>query len=262
MSRRGIVCVVTVTAVVLAFADFQQLVAQGRRGGLVARGPLGVDDLTVASLEAVQKEVGARPEQKEKIKALADDVREEIMQQMSSASVGLATAAATAEERQKLAEIRKGINDKYLPKLATTLDKAQLKRVHEIAVQAAGAQALLDPGVQKDLALTIEQKEKLVSVHKEFSKTLADVPRAERMAKMREVSEEQLAKSTEILTRDQQAQFTSMKGKPFDVTLLRPQERGGGRPRPAPGGPRESDDVDPLKDGGPSRPGPGGPRQK
>ena len=44
---------------------------------------------------------------------------------------------------------------------------------------------------------------------------------------MAELSEEHLAKSTEVLTKDQQAQFVSMKGKPFDVKLLRPARRGG-----------------------------------
>ncbi len=44
---------------------------------------------------------------------------------------------------------------------------------------------------------------------------------------MHELNEEQLAKSTEVLTKDQQAQFASLKGKAFDTKLLRPQ--GGGR---------------------------------
>jgi hypothetical protein len=34
-----------------------------------------------------------------------------------------------------------------------------------------------------------------------------------------------MAKSTEVLTKDQQAKFTEMKGKPFDVKSLRPQGR-------------------------------------
>jgi len=127
----------------------------------------------------------------------------------------------------KAAEVRKGVNEKFLPKLKDALDATQLKRVHEIAIQAAGAQALLDSGVQNELKVTAEQKDKLTSISKDVQKELAGLRGAERMTKMQELNEEQLAKSTEVLTKDQQAQFASMKGKPFDVKLLRPA--GGGR---------------------------------
>ena len=47
-------------------------------------------------------------------------------------------------------------------------------------------------------------------------------------AKMTELNDELTAKSTEVLTKDQQAKFTEMKGKPFDVKQL---NQGGGRRR-------------------------------
>ncbi len=46
---------------------------------------------------------------------------------------------------------------------------------------------------------------------------------------MQAIHEEQLAKSTEVLSKDQQAKFSEMKGKPFDLKSL--GGRGGGRPR-------------------------------
>jgi hypothetical protein len=148
---------------------------------------------------------------------------------------------ATPEEREKMrakmVEIRKGINDKFLPKLKEALDASQLKRVHEIAIQSAGASALLDPGVQTELKITGEQKDKLASISKDLQKQLAELPQAERRAKMQEMGQEQLAKSTEVLTKDQQTQFASMKGKPFDLKLLRPAgRRGGNRVRANVGG--------------------------
>jgi len=48
---------------------------------------------------------------------------------------------------------------------------------------------------------------------------------------MHELNEEQLAKSTELLTKEQQAQFATMKGKPFDLKVLRPAGVGGRRVR-------------------------------
>jgi Spy/CpxP family protein refolding chaperone len=244
MLRKSLVPCVAVATLSLLLVNVHQANAQGRRGGGMG-GPRGVDDITVAGNPAVQKELALKPDQAEKIKDLAQDVREEFMQQMQASGLGgrgggqdlspEERAKRQAEMQTKFAEIRKGINDKFLPKLKETLEPAQLKRVHEIAIQYAGAQALQDPGVQKDLAVTPEQKDKLASINKDFQKQLAEVPRAERMTKMQELNEEQLAKSTEVLTKDQQAQFASMKGKAFDVKLLRPAQRGG-RARASGGG--------------------------
>jgi hypothetical protein len=206
------------------------------------RGPQGVNDLQIAGNPAVQKELNLKPEQVEKLKDVTQDVREEMMQQIQGAGIDFAgmrdlppeeRAKKMAEVQAKMAEIQKGINEKFMPKLAEALDKSQLARVHEIAIQAAGSQALLDAGVQKELAVTGDQKEKLASINKEFAGKLAGLGRGgdatERQAKMHELSEEQVAKSTEILTKDQQAQFAKLKGKPFDTKLLRPARGGRGR---------------------------------
>jgi hypothetical protein len=241
MLRKSLGACVAIAALSLSVVNVQQANAQGRRTGARGMGgPQGVDDLMIAGNTAVQKELSLKPEQAEKIKDLAADVREEFMQQMQAAGGGGGRDLSPeeqqkrrAEMRTKMAEIRKGINEKFLPKLAEALDKTQLKRVHEIAIQAAGAQALLDAGVQKELAVTSEQKDKLTALHKDFAKQLEGVPQGERMAKMQEMREEQIAKSTEVLTKDQQTQFASMKGKPFDLKLLRPTGRrfgGGVRP--------------------------------
>jgi hypothetical protein len=243
MLRKSLGACVAIAALSMLCLNVQQANAQGRRGGGGGmRGPQGVDDLTIANNAAVKKEINVKPEQEEKLKDLAQDVRDEMMSEAEAAGVGRGggvgqdlspeeQAKRRAEMTTKFAEIRKKINEKFMPKLAETLDKAQLKRVHEIAIQAARAGALVDPGVQKDLALTAEQKDKLAALHKDFAKQLEAVPRAERMAKMQEMSEEELAKSTELLTKDQQTQFASMKGKAFDLKALRPA--GGGRARRA-----------------------------
>lgn len=237
MLRKSLGACVAIAALSMLVVSVQQANAQGRRGGGRGMGgPQGVNDLMTAGNAAVQKEVGVKPEQAEKLKDLTADVREEMMSAMASAGISreglqdLSPEERTkklAEIQTKMAEVTKGVNEKFLPKLAETLDKTQLKRVHEIAIQAAGAQALLDAGVQKELAVTAEQKDKLTSLHKDFAKQLGDLRGAERMAKMHELGEEQLAKSNEILTKDQQTQFASMKGKPFDLKLMRPA--GGGR---------------------------------
>jgi Spy/CpxP family protein refolding chaperone len=246
MLRKSLIPCVAVAALCL-IVNVQQAQAQRRGGGMMGRGPQGVNDLQIAGNGAVQKELSLKPDQVEKLKDLSQDVREEMMQQLQSAGIDFAgmrdlsgeeRAKKMAEVQAKMAEIQKGINEKFMPKLAETLDKSQLARVHEIAVQAAGAQALLDAGVQKELAITGDQKEKLVSINKDFAGKLAGLGRggdpAERASKMHELNEEQTAKATEVLTKDQQAQFTKLKGKPFDTKLLRPA-RGGRRASTAAG---------------------------
>jgi Spy/CpxP family protein refolding chaperone len=252
MLKKSLVPCVAVAALAL-LVSVQQANAQGRRGGGGMggmRGPQGINDISVAANtnEAVKKELNIKPDQAEKLKDLAQDVREESMQAMQSSGIDFqALRDASPEERAKIgakiAEVSKTVNEKFAPKLAEILDKTQLKRVHEIAIQAAGAHALLDAGVQKELNLTQEEKDKLASISKDFQKQIGEVARGQGgPEKMRELSEEQLAKSTEVLTKDQQSQFASMKGKPFDVKLLRPAgRRGGGFRRGGPAAPPKTE---------------------
>ena len=68
-----------------------------------------------------------------------------------------------------MAEIQKTVGDKYMPKIAEILDKTQMTRLHQIAVQAAGPSTLKDAGVVKDLGLSKEQQDKLAAIDKDFS---------------------------------------------------------------------------------------------
>jgi hypothetical protein len=241
MVRRSLLLSVTVAALLLAASTVQEARAQGRRGGGM-RGPQGVSHVTVVENKAVQKDLGISEEAAAKIKDIAGDVREEMMQQVSGAGVDFrGLQDLSGEERQKkmaeiqvkMAEISKNINAKFLPEIEKILDKAQMTRLHQIAVQAARSAALRDAGVVKDLALTTEQQEKIAAIGKDFEAKIMQIPRdgepADRMAKMNELREEQTAKTTEVLTKDQQAKFVEMKGKPFDLKQL--DQRGGGRRR-------------------------------
>ncbi len=214
--------------------------AQGRRGRGGMR-PQGVSPLTAVTYEPVQKELGLKPEQVEKVKDLGQDVREEMQQEFAAVGGGLGGGDLSREERQKrmaelrgkFAEINKKINAKFLPKLNEILDKKQQTRLHEVAIQIAGAGAFEDADVAKELALTAEQKDKLKGIDKEFQDKNREAfsgggDRSEIAAKMAELREEHLAKATEVLTADQQAKFKNLKGAPFDTKQIR---FGGGRRR-------------------------------
>lgn len=241
MVRRSLSVGVTIAALALAISTVQDAQAQGRRGGMGMMRPRGVSPLMVVGNKAVQKDLGLSEENAAKIKEITDDVNQERQEQLAGSGIdfqglrdlqGEEREKRMAEIQTKMAEINKNINDKFLPKINEILDKNQQKRLHEIAIQAAGSAALEDSGVAKDLGLSKDQTDKIKSIVKDFvGKTRAiprDADRTERMAKMAELREEETAKVTEVLTKDQQAKFTEMKGKAFDVKQLQPT---GGRRR-------------------------------
>ena len=240
MVRRGLSIFVGVATVLMLASMVQPAQAQGRRGGGGMMGrPQGVAPLSLVSNAAVQKELGLNEEKADKLKDIAGDVQSEVREKMAESGIdfqGLRDLSPEEREkkmveiRAKSAEIQKAVNDTFMPKVAEILDKAQLTRLREIAIQAAYASALSDAGVVKDLGLSKEQQDKIAAIDKDFSGKLNGVPRAERFAKMAELRGEHLAKATEVLTKDQQAKFTEMKGKPFDLKQLQPA--GGGRRRP------------------------------
>jgi len=238
MVRRGLSVFVGVATVLLLSSIVQPAQAQGRRGGgMGGMRPQGVAPLRLLGNAAVQKELAVSEEKVEKLKDIASDSQQEFGEKSAEAGIDFgALRDLSPEEREKKmpeiraksAEIQKSINSTFMPKVAEILDKAQMTRLHEIAVQAAGASALSDAGVVNDLGLSKEQQDKIATIDKDFSGKMRGLGR-EGFAKMVELQGEHLAKATEVLTKDQQAKFTEMKGKPFDLKSLRPPGRGGRR---------------------------------
>jgi len=224
MSGKIVVRCVGIAAIVVGLMACQEARAQNRRGGGRMGGmQRGVSPLTVAASPAVQKELGLSEDKAAKIKDLTADIRQEMQDLREAANLPAGGRDASPEDRQKIAtamaEIQKKVNDKFLPKLNDILDKNQQTRLHEIAIQAAGAGALQDAAVVKDLALTKEQQDKIAAVIKE-SRGRGPGGGGADAAAIRERRAEQLAKVTEVLTKDQQAQFAKMQGKQFDVSQL------------------------------------------
>lgn len=187
--------------------------------------------------EAVQTELGLNPDQATKVNDLVTEYHEEWRQQMQAADGELRgdrdganedRQHRSVESRSRRAEIAKTVNAKFRAKLAQILEAAQQTRLHEIAIQVSGVAAFHDADVVKELGLTKAQQDQLAAVHQECADKISDLwhqeangERSERFARMREIRQEELAKSTEVLTKEQQDKFATMKGKPLDVTGLR-----------------------------------------
>jgi hypothetical protein len=237
MLGKGLIRCALVTACLIAVTNVPTARAQGRHRGTAGFGVgQGVAPVFVIGYEAVQKELRLKPDQVDRVKELVAEVREEWTQQLQTAGLDSSGQKnSSREDRQKwMAETQpkralmsKSVNDKFRAKLAEILDKPQQVRLHQIAIQVAGSQAFQDAQVAQDLGLTKVQQDQIVALGKEYSEKLSQLrsqggrrDAAERSGNSNELRQEQLAKSTEVLTKDQQEKFADMKGKAFDIAQL------------------------------------------
>ena len=222
---------VSMAALLLTVSAVQQARAQGRMGVR--------SHVELAAVTAVQKELKLGGDKEAKVQDLAKDYMEDMRSQMSAAGLGgRGNRDASPEEQQKRMqqrmEIAKNLNEKYLPKLHEILDEAQRTRLHEIAIQAAGPHAFQEADVEKALELTSEQQDKIKTIAKDFHTKLHEAMtsgEAPDRTKIAELTDEWLAKDTDVLTKDQQEKFAKMKGKPFDLKSLNTGRRRGGARR-------------------------------
>lgn len=242
MVGRNVVCHVAAAALVVATMTVSAAVAQEHhRHARHARMGHGVSTLAVLGNEAVQKELALKPEQADKVKDLLSEVHAEWRQQMQAAresargdenSSGENRSSRSGEMRSKFAEISKNVNEKFRAKVAEILDGTQQTRLREIAIQVAGTHAFQDADVARELGLTSQQQEQLAAVRHEFAEKFGELrneghqngeagrQNGEGFAKMRELRQDELAKSISVLTPEQQTKFATMKGKPFDLAGL------------------------------------------
>jgi len=251
MSRRMLALWGLMIAVVLSAAPVAQ--AQGQRpggfgGGGFGRGMGGGGGLMgLALMEPVQKELGLEKDSAEiaEIRKLTEAMGKEMQEEMGKITGGDPMAAfnASPEERQKMmakmGEVTTKLTAKYNPDVKKILKPEQYTRLQQISLQAAGVQALSNPEVVKALEITKEQQEKLEATAGEFRTKQMELfqsafqgggggDREEMQKKMTELNSERDKKVAEILSKEQQEKFKDLKGKEFDMALLRPQGGFGG----------------------------------
>lgn len=186
--------------------------------------------LTLATNEAVQKELGIGADLAAKLASLRDDYRAAIQKEYQTAGIDFQSFQnLSADERQKvtakMTEINTKLNEEFTPQLAKLLSADQMGRLKQIQIQAQGATALTtNPEVAQALNLSEEQRRKLNDLQAEFARRQRDLFTSgdpqERFAKLRELNRERDAKLLEVLTDEQKQKFTALKGDPFDVSQL------------------------------------------
>lgn len=205
---------------------------QGRGQGFM-RGRTGI--MGLVTNEAVQKELGIGDQEKEKLAAASQKFADEFREQVQSASGGANFQDASPEERQKMLakfqELNQTLTAKHLPAIKEALKPEQFTRLQQISWQVGGSAAFADPELAKALDISKEQQEKIAALNREYGQKQFGLfggggnPQ-DAIAKMRELQQERDKKATEVLSKEQQEKYATLKGKPFD---LPPPQFGGRR---------------------------------
>lgn len=232
LAVKAMLVLLAVLVVASPMAVAQEREGRGRRGGgfrFGGRRGGGVNATTLLRSEQVQKELGLKEDQIEKITAISDESRQGMRELFS----GLRDLSEE-DRRKRFDELRaKGaeLSAAARVKVGELLSDSQTKRLDEILLQVRGPAALADDTVAANLALSDDQKGKIKDLldterelQQEISSGVRDLPREERQEKFAEIRKHQdeLRKETEkavleVLTTDQNNQFAALKGAAFEL---------------------------------------------
>ena len=211
---------------------------QGRQSrSTMMGGMMGIDaTLMILRSDKVQKELELMDDQKEKLKTLGEQVREEFQKEFS----GLREmpreeqAVKMLELREKLKARTEEIRGKVEKEI---LLPHQVERLKQLGVQARGAGALIDAKVLQELGVSDAQKERLTKLRERVEKerqsmfgggrgdrsNQSEEQRRARFTEMREKMEKLTKEVTDeamsILTPQQKEKLEKMQGKKFDFDM-------------------------------------------
>lgn len=171
----------------------------------------------LAMRDEVQQELQLVDEQKDKVRAITDDMRTKMRDQLRDVfNPGQNQNQSDEDRRARFAEIRtkmESLNADMEKQLEKVLLPHQLERLKQIQlqsqVQQRGASALTSGDVAKALNLSDEQREKL-------EKRAAEV-QDDLQKQIRQLQADARKKMLDVLTSDQRAQLDKMMGQQFDL---------------------------------------------
>ncbi|QDU89987.1 LTXXQ motif protein [Pirellulimonas nuda] len=219
----------------------------GGPGGAGGAGGFGdmFGSSTLLRDEKVQDEIGLSEQQKDDLRTMAEDMRDEIGSRMRDIFSGMRDMSP--EERQSRMEDVRGemeqIRDDIEGRVKNVLTPTQFERIKQINLQQQvknqGAEGVLSGSLADELGLTEEQKEQLKA---KAEKVRADLQK--KMADLRKAAEEELLS---VLTPAQREKLKKMMGQEFEVDPRAAFQggRGGQQGRGGRGGP-PSDGPDEL----------------
>ncbi|HRF60656.1 MAG TPA: hypothetical protein PLH94_12195 [Fimbriimonadaceae bacterium] len=160
----------------------------------------------------VQEELALTADQKNKIQQAIAAMRTEMTKAMESRQGG--------DGRSMMGKLAKKLDGE----VNALLTKPQQKRLEELRVQMLGNRAILDPQVQQGLGITDAQRAQIAKAQENQRKAMKDMMEEMRKAgsdrsKVGELltkMQSDLSKAfDDVLTAEQKAKYTAMKGKPL-----------------------------------------------
>lgn len=182
---------------------------------------------------AVKKEIKATDDQVAKLRILAEEAMREFSQEVETweRPRNLSKQQWEIEWEIVRAAYEHRFSTAYKPKMAEILDQQQMQRLHQIELQAAGMYTYTFPEVANELKLSEVQHSKLVGLVREFIQQRQSLdatrgrPGTEEFtaseAKVKKLYQTLRAKLDSALTPEQRQQFTTMKGREFDIDAMR-----------------------------------------
>ncbi len=206
-------------ALALTVALAAPALAQRQPGG-AGQGQGGIGQLLTN--ESVQKELKVEKEQADKLKDAVTKVTDAHKDEMAKLR-----DLQGEERRTKTQEMTKMVSAETLKAVGDILKPEQLKRLKQIELQQAGAQAYSRPDVVKTLGIKDEQKDKIKGIADDTQKQVADVrggtgTAAEKGEMQTKIRKEAAEKVTAVLTDDQKKMWKEMTGEPFTIVRTRP----------------------------------------
>ncbi len=201
-------------------------VSFGQRFGGMMGGNGGGNPAMLLRRDDVKEDLKLTDDQKSKLQEIQDGMRQKFMDAFQSA--GDDQAART----KAMTTLMKGVTDE----VNKVLTADQQKRLKEISVQIGGNAVVMQADIQKDLAITADQKAKLDDLSKRQQAAMREVFQKMQAGEIqREDMPDIMKKNTKvmndeidkILTKDQKDKLKGMGGKKFVQAEQAPG--GGGR---------------------------------
>ena len=118
------------------------------------------------------------------------------------------------------------ISEESAKEMEGVLTPEQMKRLRQIGVQALGLEAFSDPGVERELGLTPEQKEKLATIASGMHSEIRNVINSHQgdfeagVKKVREIRKQSVDKAVTVFSDDQRKAWKQIAGAPFDLKFM------------------------------------------
>lgn len=214
LPARVAIGVAMLTAAIVAAPDASAQPPGGGRGRGMGG---GMSQAALLRQDAVQAELGLSADVKTKLASA-------LPERGQGGGGGGNPRDMSDDERRKWMEQRRARQAEDDKTIAGILSPEQLGRLKQIRVQAMGAQALMDPDVAKELAVTDDQVQKLQDAMQSMRGQFQGGG-----GNLAEMRKQMLEKAMGILSPEQKTKLEALRGPAFDLSKLQMRGPGGGR---------------------------------